>query len=307
MTQAIVRPPSQLANRVPSHEAVAVSPWSAMITRLAVWVLVFAAWEAAYRFIGWQAWRFPAPSHVMDALLNLLNVHTAFGDHLHRGWPQVPGPAAVWARQHWYTSPLVAGNLISFVRLVIGFAISVALGTALGVAMWRLPQVDQMLGPLFLGLLTLPSVCWVPLGVLAFGIHESTVLFVLVMGSVFAIAISMRDGLRNMPPVYRRAGLMLGARKWRLYRYVLFPASLPAFAGSLRQGFSFSWRSLLGAELILMVPLRGLGFLLQTGRDFGDGAQVIAVMLVMIAFGMMADRWFFMRLQQKINARFGFQ
>jgi NitT/TauT family transport system permease protein len=100
---------------------------------------------------------------------------------------------------------------------------------------------------------------------------------------------------------------MLGARKWRLYRYVLFPASLPAFAGSLRQGFSFSWRSLLGAELILVVPMRGLGFLLQTGRDFGDVAQVIAVMMVMIAFGMLADRWFFMRLQQKINARFGFQ
>ncbi len=142
---------------------------------------------------------------------------------------------------------------------------------------------------------------------LALGINEYTVLFVLVMGSCFAVAIAMRDGLKSMPPVYRRAGLMLGAHGWRMYRYVLFPASLPAFATSLRQGFSFSWRSLLGAELILTaVQGKGLGFLLSTGRDFGDVAQVIAIMIVMIAAGMLADRLVFMRLQQKINARFGF-
>ena len=41
---------------------------------------------------------------------------------------------------------------------------------------------------------------------------------------------------------------MLGASGWRLYRYVLLPASFPALASSLRQGFSFAWRSLMGAE-----------------------------------------------------------
>ena len=48
--------------------------------RLGIWLLLFAAWEAAYRWIGWHSWRFPAPSHVVDSLLNLLNVHTAFGE-----------------------------------------------------------------------------------------------------------------------------------------------------------------------------------------------------------------------------------
>ena len=171
--------------------------------------------------------------------------------------------------------------------------------------MWRWKELDQLLGPLFLGLQTLPSVCWVPLGILIFGINETSVLFVLVMGSFFAIAISLRDGLKGIPPLYQRAGLMLGARGWKMYRYVLIPASLPAFAASLRQGFSFAWRSLLGAELILAVERHGLGFLLSTGREFGKVDQVVAIMIVMVMIGMLADRLIFAKLQAAVHKRFG--
>ena len=81
-----------------------------------------------------------------------------------------------------------------------------------------------------------------------------------------AVAIALRDGLNTIPPIYQRAGLMMGARGWRLYRYVLLPASLPALAGSLRQGFSFAWRSLMGAELILFAD-EALYESKRAGRD----------------------------------------
>ncbi|MBK8268317.1 MAG: ABC transporter permease subunit [Planctomycetes bacterium] len=77
---------------------------------------------------------------------------------------------------------------------------------------------------------------------LTFGINESSIVFVLIMGSFFAIAIALRDGLRQTPPIYRRAALMLGARRFKLYYHVLLPAAMPAAASSLRQGFSFAWR-----------------------------------------------------------------
>ena len=99
--------------------------------------------------------------------------------------------------------------------------------------MWRFKPMDDFLGPLFLGMQTLPSVCWVPLGIAAFGLTDQGIEFVLVMGSFFAIAISMRDGLRTIPPLYQRAGLMLGAGGWKLYRNVLIPASMPAIASGL--------------------------------------------------------------------------
>jgi len=173
------------------------------------------------------------------------------------------------------------------------------------VLMWRFKMLDEFLGPLFLGLQTLPSVCWVPLAIIAFGLTEKAVQFVLVMGSFFAIAISLRDGLRTIPPLYQRAGMMMGARGWRLYRYVLLPASLPALASGLRQGFSFAWRSLMGAEFVFIIDRHGLGYLLQTGRDFNDVAQVMGIMIVMVVLGMIADRLAFAKLEQRVYRRFG--
>jgi len=251
----------------------------------------------------WRPWVFPAPSHVLDSLLNMLNVHTAFGEPLHPRWPR-PASTPAAAKSIVY-SPLVIANVVSLTRLAIGFTISIVLGGLLGLAMWRSRSLDEFLGPLFLGLQTLPSVCWVPLGILTFGINETAILFVLIMGSFFAIAISLRDGLGTIPPVYRRAGLMLGASGWKLYRYVLLPASLPALASSLRSGFSFAWRSLMGAELLFMVERHGLGFLLSTGRELSDVAQVVAVMIMMVVIGMVADRLAFARLERAVHHRFG--
>ena len=233
----------------------------------------------------------------------MLNIHTAFGDPLNARWPLPENPQST--SKSVIQSPLVIANVVSVSRLAIGFSFSIVLGGLLGLAMWRFRSLDEFLGPLFLGLQTLPSVCWVPLGILTFGINETAILFVLIMGSFFAIAISLRDGLGTIPPVYRRAGLMLGASGWRLYRYVLLPASLPALSSSLRQGFSFAWRSLMGAELLFMVERHGLGFLLSTGRELNDVAQVVGVMVIMVLIGMLADRLAFARLERAIHHRFG--
>jgi NitT/TauT family transport system permease protein len=247
--------------------------------RLLLWAALLGAWEAAFRIVGWRPWVFPAPSHVIEALVAMLGV-----------------------RSHY---ALPAAIAISVARLLTGFALSTSLGILLGIALWRWRQLDKMFGGFFLGLQTLPSVCWVPLSVLVFGVNETGILFVLVMGSAFAMAIGFRDGLRTIPPVYEKAGLMMGARGFTLYWNVLFPASMPAFASSLRQGFSFAWRSLMGAELIFMVKGQGIGYLLHQGREFSDIAQVIATMVVMIAFGMVFDRAAFAPLERRVHARFG--
>ena len=279
--------------------------WTGSIKRLLVWLLVLGAWEAAYRVFQWNPGRdFPAPSHVLDSLLSMLNVQTTFGERVGPGWPFSSAKAP--PLKEVATSPLVVANVVSLARLVVGFCISVALGAFLGLLMWRLQWLDEFLGPLFLGLQTLPSVCWAPMAILVFGINESAILFVLVMGSFFAIAISLRDGLRQIPPVYRRAGHMLGARRTKMYRYVLLPASMPALASSLRSGFSFAWRSLMGAEFVMIaVKLHGLGYLLDLGRNFIDLAQVVAIMIIMVVIGMLFDRLLFAKLERRIHARFG--
>jgi NitT/TauT family transport system permease protein len=279
--------------------AVAGNNVRGVVQRLLIWALLLGCWEGAYRLIGWKPWTFPAPSHVLDSLLSMLHIRTGFGEDFHKGWP-LP-------RDEGRTQGGLAGACgVSIARLLVGFVLSILIGGVIGLAMWRLEALNAFVGPLLLGLQTLPSVCWVPLGILVFGLNEYGVMFVLVMGSFSAVAIALRDGLRTMPPLYRRAGLMLGATGWKLYRYVLIPASMPAFATSLRQGFSFAWRSLLGAEMLFTaIRLHGLGFMLQTGREIGGPADVIAIMIVMVLIGILADRFVFARLQQAVNARFG--
>jgi NitT/TauT family transport system permease protein len=268
---------------------------------------LLATWEAAYRIVQWRPYIFPAPSQVLDSMLGMLGISTGFGEHLHPGWPapaeQEPHRRPLASRI--VHSRLVGAYVVSALRLVVGFGISIILGTLVGTLMWRWTSFDEFLRPLCLGLQTLPSVCWVPLAILVFGLNETGILFVLVMGSTFGIAVSMRDGLRAIPPLYRRAGLMLGAQRWRLYRYVLFPASLPALASSLRQGFTFAWRSLMGAELILAADHQGLGFLLKLGQDNEDIAQVVAIMIVMVVIGILADRLAFAPLERRVHHRFG--
>jgi NitT/TauT family transport system permease protein len=246
---------------------------------LLVWLGLLVGWEVAYRVVHWQAWVFPAPSHVIEALVALM------GGESHYALP---------------TALAVSG-----VRILVGFTLSTALGVLLGVALWRWGSVDRTLGGLFLGLQTLPSVCWVPLSVLLFGLNETGILFVLVMGSAFAMAIAFRDGLRLIPPIYEKVGLMMGARGALLYRRVILPASMPAFVSALRQGFSFAWRSLMGAELIFMVKGQGVGYLLHQGREFADVAQVVGMMAVMISVGMVLDRAAFLPLERRVHARFG--
>ncbi len=236
--------------------------------------MLLGIWEAAFRLIGWRDYLFPAPSHIARAMIDLAG--------------QL-GPAL----------------LVSLARLAGGFAISLTLGATAGLILWRVNTLNRAMGPLFLGIQTLPSVCWVPLAVLAFGINEAAMMFVLVMGSSFAIAIAMRDGLNTVPRIYHHAGAMLGARGLAYYRYILLPASTPAFASSLRQGFSFAWRSLMGGELILATRTHGLGYLLELGRSFADVAQVVAVMVVMIAIGMTVDRLLLAPLERRVHRRFG--
>jgi NitT/TauT family transport system permease protein len=108
-----------------------------------------------------------------------------------------------------------------------------------------------------------------------------------------------------VPPIYRKAGQMLGATGFRFYRYVLVPASLPALATSLRQGFAFAWRSLMGAELIFMLRGHGLGYLLHQGREFADIAQIIAMMFVIVIIGVLVDRWAFAPLERRVHGHFG--
>jgi NitT/TauT family transport system permease protein len=197
----------------------------------------------------------------------------------------------------------IVGIATSMRRLVIGFGISAVIGILSGLAIGRIKLLDETVGSIVLGLQTLPSICWLPLALLWFGLSETAMLFVVVMGALLAITTATEAGVKNTPPLYLRAARNLGARGWKMYALVIFPAALPEIITGMKLGWSFAWRSLMAAEL-LYVSL-GLGYLLMMGRELNDMSQVIAVMLVIIAIGLIVDRLIFAPIESRVRARWG--
>ena len=175
---------------------------------------------------------------------------------------------------------------------------AVLIGTLLGLLMNHFTYLQKNLKPVVLGIQTLPSVCWVPFSILWFGLSTEAILFVVVMGAAFSIAISVDNAIRNVPSIYKKAALTMGAQKQQMYRYVIFPACLPELISGLKQGWSFAWRALMAGEV--MTTSLGLGQTLIMGRDLADINQVMLVMIVIILIGMLIDKCVFSVIEKQV-------
>jgi NitT/TauT family transport system permease protein len=192
----------------------------------------------------------------------------------------------------------------SLVRMVIGFCASAILGLMVGLAMGTSEVVSTCLRSLFLGLQTLPSVAWVPISLLLFGLSDAAIYFVIVMSSTTAMAIATADGISHIPPVLLRAARTLGTTRRAMSTRVVLPAALPSIVTGIKLGWTLGWHGVVSAELIKSSV--GLGFLLHAGRELNDAAQVIGIMLVTVLVGLLLDRLLFATVEKRVRARWGF-
>jgi NitT/TauT family transport system permease protein len=192
---------------------------------------------------------------------------------------------------------------VSMKRMLLGYGISVVCGMVLGLAVGSNKFLEDSVGGLLVSLQSLPSICWLPLAVLWFGLTEKAILLVVVMGSLLSVTIAMEDGRKQMPKIYGMAGRNLGARGFRLFWHVLLPASLPFVVSGLKQGWAFAWRSLISGEMIFVTL--GLGQLLMMGRDLNNMSQVIAVMILIIVIGYVVDGLVFRTVERHLQQKWG--
>lgn len=222
-------------------------------------------------------------------------------------WPSYVFPSPAGVAESFASGvadgTFLLGSLASLKRMLLGYGISVAAGISLGLLMGRVKLVHETAGSLALGLQALPSIAWLPLAILWFGLNESAIIFVVLMGSVLSITIATESGVKNIPPIFLKAARNMGARGWRLYRDVVFPAALPSIISGMKQGWSFAWRSLMAGELIFMTL--GLGQLLTMGRELNDINRVVAVMLLIMAVGLAVDKLVFERLENRVRRKWG--
>jgi NitT/TauT family transport system permease protein len=236
--------------------------------------VLIGSWFLLVKLKVWPPYVFPSPQGVVEALW------TGFADH------------SFW---------IAIG--VSMKRMLLGYSLAVILGMVLGLGVASNKFLEETVGGLLVSLQSLPSICWLPLAVLWFGLTEKAILFVVVMGSLLSVTIAMETGRQQMPKIYGMAGRNLGARGFQLFWHVLLPASLPYIVSGLKQGWAFAWRSLISGEMIF-VSL-GLGQLLMMGRDLNDMSQVIAVMILIVAIGYIVDGLVFKTIERRLQQKWG--
>lgn len=248
-----------------------------ILTAMLVFVALAAAWQALVHFGVWSSLLMPAPLDVARYLAGALADRT-----------------------------LIHAAGVTLERLLLGYAIGLALGLPMGMLCARFQVLQDTLGIVALGLQTLPSVCWVPLALLWFGQSEMAMFFVVVMGTVWSIQLATTAGVRSVPPLYLHAARTMGSRGLHTWLRVVLPASLPFVVTGMKQGWAFAWRSLMAAEIYVTVMTGfGLGHLLHYGRELHAMEQVLGVMIAIMALGLIADKALFSPWERLMHKRWG--
>ncbi|HUS36931.1 MAG TPA: ABC transporter permease [Verrucomicrobiae bacterium] len=241
---------------------------------IAFYLLLFGTWQAVISLHWAPDYMFPSPAQVFKRLYELVT--------------------------EGFMLPSIQATLY---RMAIGFSIAASIGLVLGLVMGMSAVAHACLKSLFLGLQTLPTAAWAPLSLLIFGLKDTGIYFVIVMSAAPAIAIATADGILNIPPIYLRAARTLGTPGLMMPFRIIVPAALPAIVTGIKLGWTLGWHGAVSAELIKSVV--GLGFLLNAGRELNDAAQVFAIMIVTILFGLLLDRFLFGIFENRIRKRWG--
>ncbi|GID25401.1 ABC transporter permease [Paractinoplanes brasiliensis] len=240
--------------------------------------------------LGKRIWSSAWPKFLAIAIVLLVWQITVWSE-----WKPIyvlPSPATVFTDlgNVIATADFWDGVRVTMTRAFTGFLLAVLIGTVIGALVSQFAPLRAAIGSLITGLQTMPSIMWFPLAILLFQLSESAILFVVVLGAAPSVANGLISGIDYVPRTWLRVGQVLGMRGVSKYRHLILPASLPSFISGLKQGWAFSWRSLMAGELLVIVPgALSIGVRMQQARDLTDSSLVISYIIVVLVIGILID------------------
>lgn len=247
-----------------------------LVKRLIFFTLIIGFWQLIVTLGGWSPAVMPKPTDVFDALV------IGFED-----------------------KTLLYGLRASFRRLFVGLGIALLIGTSLGIWLAKSKTADETVGTLVLAFQSVPSIVWLPIAIMWFGLNEMAVIFIVILGGTFVMTINTRIGIKNVSPLYIKAAQTMGSSGFDLFLKVIFPASVPYAVTGIRLAWAFAWRALMAGELLSTGP--GLGYTLKYASDFGDMSLVIGVMIIIGVIGSVVDQLIFSRIEKNVIRRWGLE
>jgi ABC-type nitrate/sulfonate/bicarbonate transport system permease component len=183
---------------------------------------------------------------------------------------------------------ILPGAILTTLSITLtGFAIGTALGTLMGLVMAYSRAVREFLGSIFDFLRPVPVFALIPLFILWFGIGRAPQVALIAMGTSVILGVTTLEAIRNVPSIYVRAALTLGASRRHIYRTVIIPYIIPHLVGAIRVAAAASWGLDVAAEF--MGSQQGLGYLIILQQTYLRTAGIILLVIVYSILAVITD------------------
>ena len=201
----------------------------------------------------------------------------------------VPPPSVIFATfsELAQTGELQRHALATCLRVAAGFGIGVVAGTLAGALTGYSALIQRLLDPTLQALRAIPSIAWVPLFVLWFGIFEGSKITLIAVGVFFPVYLGVMGAIMSVDRKLVEVGRAFRLSDAAMVRRILLPAVLPAYVLALRSGLGLGWMFVVAAELL--GASEGLGYLLIDGQQLGKPAQIVAAIVIFAILGKTTD------------------
>jgi NitT/TauT family transport system permease protein len=193
---------------------------------------------------------------------------------------------------------------VTMLRVLLGLGISFVIAIPLGMLMGMSSTVQRMFSPLLSVLMPIPSLAWVPLFVLWFGIGNSSTILVVIYASLFTLTYNTWTGARAINQVWTKSAFVMGANSRQMLWHVVLPGTMPYVISGLRIAFGRAWIAVIGGEL-LASPDWGLGKLIFDAREFLETETMLAALVIIGLIGIAIEKLFLRRLEAATIERWG--
>jgi sulfonate transport system permease protein len=201
----------------------------------------------------------------------------------------VPPPSVIYAtfKDLAVSGELQQHALATLARVALGFGFGVAAGTVLGAITGYSTFASRVLDPALQALRAIPSIAWVPLFILWFGIFEASKVTLIAVGVFFPVYLGVMGAVMSVDRKIVEVGRAFRLTGAQMVRRILLPAVLPSYVIALRSGLGLGWMFVVAAEF--MGASEGLGFLLVDGQQLGKPAQIVAAIVAFAVIGKITD------------------
>ncbi len=229
--------------------------------------ILLAAWQLASMSGIWSAYVLPPPVKVAKAFVTMIENGTL--------WKHI---------------------FISMRRVIVGFGIAFCLALLCGIISGMRPGLEEYYGGFLEFMRHVPPISLIALLILWFGIGETSKIIIIVLASFFPMYLNIRKGFQSADRKLLEVGTVFGLSRWQKFCRIVVPCAVPDVLVGMRIGLGYSWRAIIGAEMIAAAS--GLGYLILDAQQMSRSDRVIVGIAAIGIVGILCDKLFQLLIQR---------